>query len=212
MPRRAAAAGRGGRQRLEGELLAVVIDADAAVVGDAAFEQLGGQRVLNPLLDHALERPSAEGRVVAFAGDRLLRGVGDFQADVALGEQLREAGDLQVDDLANLRRDRADGRRSSRRCDSGTRAGTASCRMSHHGRVAFLRRCRLRSVICWIIWLPMFAGHHDDRVREIDGVAVAVGQAAVVEHLQQDVEHVAVGFFDFVEQHDGSRGGGGRLR
>ena len=46
-------------------------------------------------------------------------------------------------------------------------------------------------------------GHHDDRVGEVDGVAVAVGQAAVVEHLQQDVEHVAMGFFDFVEQHDG---------
>ena len=36
-------------------------------------------------------------------------------------------------------------------------------------------------------------------------MAVVVGQAAVVEHLQQDVEHVAVGLFDFVEQHDGVR-------
>ena len=44
------------------------------------------------------------------------------------------------------------------------------------------------------------AGHDDDGVREVDGVAVVVGQAAVVEHLQQDVEHVAVGLFDFVEQ------------
>ena len=44
-------------------------------------------------------------------------------------------------------------------------------------------------------------GHHDDRVGEIDRVAVAVGQAAVVEHLQQHVEHVAMGLFDFVEQH-----------
>ena len=43
-------------------------------------------------------------------------------------------------------------------------------------------------------------GHHDDRVGEVDRVAVAVGEPAVVEHLQQDVEHVAVGFFDFVEQ------------
>ena len=34
---------------------------------------------------------------------------------------------------------------------------------------------------------------------------MVVGQAAVVEHLQQDVEHVAVGLFDFVEQHDGVR-------
>ena len=33
-------------------------------------------------------------------------------------------------------------------------------------------------------------------------MAVAVGQPAVVEHLQQDVEHVAMGLFDFVQQHD----------
>ena len=49
------------------------------------------------------------------------------------------------------------------------------------------------------------AGHHDDRVREIDGAALAVGQAAVVEHLQQHVEHVAMGLFDFVEQHHAVR-------
>ena len=44
--------------------------------------------------------------------------------------------------------------------------------------------------------------HDDDRVGEIDGAAVAVGQAAVVENLQQDVEDVAMGLFDFVQQHD----------
>ncbi len=45
-------------------------------------------------------------------------------------------------------------------------------------------------------------GHHDDRVGEIDRVTLVVGQSAVVEHLQQDVEHVAMGLFDFVQQHD----------
>ncbi len=45
-------------------------------------------------------------------------------------------------------------------------------------------------------------GQDDDRVGEIDRAALAVGQAAVVEHLQQDVEHVAVRLLDLVEQHD----------
>ena len=45
-------------------------------------------------------------------------------------------------------------------------------------------------------------GQDDDRVGEIDRAALAVGQAAVVEHLQQHVEHVAVRFLDLVEQHD----------
>ena len=47
------------------------------------------------------------------------------------------------------------------------------------------------------------AGHDDNGVLEIHGAPLAVGQAAVIQHLQQDIEHVGVGFFDFIEQHDG---------
>ena len=43
-------------------------------------------------------------------------------------------------------------------------------------------------------------GHHDHRVLEVDRAALAVGQAAVVEHLQQRVEHVRVRLLDLVEQ------------
>ena len=44
-------------------------------------------------------------------------------------------------------------------------------------------------------------GEDQDRVAEVDGAALAVGQAAVVEHLQQDVEHLRVRLLDLVEQH-----------
>ena len=104
------------RQRLEREFVAAVVDADAAVVGDVAFEELGGERVLQALLDDALERAGAEDGVVAFGGDGLLGGGGDFEAEVLLGEQLCEAAELQVDDLADLVARRAGGRRSFRRC------------------------------------------------------------------------------------------------
>ena len=43
--------------------------------------------------------------------------------------------------------------------------------------------------------------HHDHRVLEADRAALAVGQAAVVQNLQQRVEDVRVRLFDFVEQH-----------
>src|SRR2546427_828497 len=43
-------------------------------------------------------------------------------------------------------------------------------------------------------------GHHDYRVLEIHGAALAVGHAAVVEHLQEHVEHVGMSLFDLVEQ------------
>jgi hypothetical protein len=44
-------------------------------------------------------------------------------------------------------------------------------------------------------------GHDDDGVAEIHRAALAVGQAAVVQHLQQHVEHVRVRLLDLVEQH-----------
>jgi len=45
-------------------------------------------------------------------------------------------------------------------------------------------------------------GQDDDRVGEVDRAALAVGQPAVVEHLQEHVEDVAVRLLDLVEQHD----------
>ena len=44
------------------------------------------------------------------------------------------------------------------------------------------------------------AGHDDDGVLEIHRAALAIGESPVVEHLQQHVEDVRVGFFHFVEQ------------
>ena len=48
-------------------------------------------------------------------------------------------------------------------------------------------------------------GHDQNRVLEVHGPALAIGQAAVVEHLQQHVEDLRVGFLDLVEQHHGVR-------
>ena len=42
--------------------------------------------------------------------------------------------------------------------------------------------------------------HHDHGVLEVDRAPLPVGQPAVVEHLQQHVEHVGVRLLDLVEQ------------
>ena len=52
---------------------------------------------------------------------------------------------------------------------------------------------------------PDVRGHDDDRVAEVHAAAEAVGQDPVVEHLEQDVEHVGVRLLDLVEEHDGVR-------
>jgi hypothetical protein len=48
-------------------------------------------------------------------------------------------------------------------------------------------------------------GHHHDGVAEVHRAALRVGQAAVVEQLQQRVEHVGMGLLDLVEQHHAVR-------
>ena len=49
------------------------------------------------------------------------------------------------------------------------------------------------------------AGHHHHGVAEVHGTALAIGQPAVVQHLQQDVEHVRMRLLDLVEQDDAVR-------
>ena len=44
------------------------------------------------------------------------------------------------------------------------------------------------------------AGHDDDGVGKVDGVAVIVGQAAIIQYLKQNVVNVIVSFFDLVQQ------------
>ena len=48
-------------------------------------------------------------------------------------------------------------------------------------------------------------GHDDDRVLEVHRAPLGVGQAAVVEQLEQDVEDVVVRLLDLVEEEDGVR-------
>ena len=45
-------------------------------------------------------------------------------------------------------------------------------------------------------------GHDDNRVAEVDRAALRIGKAAFLENLQQDVEHIGMRLFDFIEQHD----------
>src|SRR5439155_6497117 len=42
--------------------------------------------------------------------------------------------------------------------------------------------------------------HDDDRVLEVDDSSLTVGQAAIVEYLQQHIEGVVMGLFDLVEK------------
>ena len=48
-------------------------------------------------------------------------------------------------------------------------------------------------------------GDDNNCVLKVHSIAVGVGKAAFVHHLQQNVEHIFVGFLNFIEQDDGIR-------
>ena len=46
-------------------------------------------------------------------------------------------------------------------------------------------------------------GHYDDGVFEIYHPALGVSDTTVIQHLQQDIQHIRVGLFQFIKQNDG---------
>ena len=181
----------------------VGVDPHVVAVGIAAFEDAFGDRVLEPLLDHALQRPRAERRVVPLVGQLLQRGRADVEREVSLGEALAEPAHLHVDDPLDL--PLAQRVEDDRLVDAVEELGPEE---------------RLEHVLDGGLDLPIFrarrpeflrglaaevARHHDDRILEVDRAALPVGQPAVVEHLQQHVEHVAVRLLDLVEEDDAVR-------
>ena len=68
-------------------------------------------------------------------------------------------------------------------------------------------RRRLRDLTCADV-----RRHDDDRVAEVDCAPLRVGQAPLLENLQQDVEHIGMRLLDLIEQHDRVRLLAHRLR
>ncbi len=142
-----------------------------------------GEEVLHAPLEHALERSGAEFGVVPFfceGGGGCRR---DFQSDLLLGEVLGDARDLHFDD------------------------GSELMRLERFERQHLVEPVQELGAeeLAQLRFVAQVAGHQHERLREVDDVALAVGQASIVQQLEQDVEDLGVRLFDFVEQHDRMR-------
>src|SRR5690606_37909152 len=75
---------------LEGEVAAGLVDVDLDRVAgrEASFEDAACQRILDPLLDDALEGAGAVERVVSLVRDLLLRPFGQAEGEVAVCQAL----------------------------------------------------------------------------------------------------------------------------
>ena len=78
------------------------VDEDGFAFAEFACEDFLCQRVFDPLLDHALQRPCAERRIVTFLGQQLLGLVGDDELEIPRRQSLAQVFKLHVDDLREL--------------------------------------------------------------------------------------------------------------
>ena len=165
-------------------------------VTDLAFQYLMRQRILQPALDHPLQRTRAIDRIVAGMGQPFGGFLVQRDLDLAVGQKTREPPDLDMHDLVHVHP-----REAVKQDDLVQPVEEFGTEMSPH------RRHHLGA---GMLLVAVFVGREefsaqirsedDHRVAEIHGAALAVGQAAIVQHLKQHIEHVAVRLFDFVEQ------------
>src|SRR5690242_4161128 len=79
-------------------LVASDVATDGRSVHVAAVEDLLGERILHRLHDGALQRTRAERRLVADVDEAHLRRFRELEAELAIGDELLEAPQLDVDD------------------------------------------------------------------------------------------------------------------
>mmetsp|Transcript_3247 Transcript_3247/g.10849 ORF Transcript_3247/g.10849 Transcript_3247/m.10849 type:complete len:579 (+) Transcript_3247:544-2280(+) len=194
-------------------------DRHRVALGDEPVEEALRERILEQPLHRATHRPRAEFRREPLGeeqvSERVVHGERHAAADDApahgLEHELRDAADfrarqrLEHDDLveavqklravrhlklpADVRLDLA----IRRRVGGGVAVDARVDRVQNRLR-ADVRR------------------HHEHRVREVYGPSFAVREAAVLEDLQEDVEHVRVRFFNLVQKHERVRVPSHRLR
>src|SRR6516164_1234611 len=171
-----------------------------------AEQDLLGQAVLDLPLDRAAQRTGAEHRIVAALGEQILGGRPDLDAHVAVLQPLVDLGDHQVHDLEDLfllqlvEHDHV--------VDTVEELGPEVL-------LQLLGDLRLHPVVrtpglalpgepdrdaLGDVTRAQVRGHDDHGVLEVHHAALGVGEAPVLEDLQQRVEDVRVGLLDLVEQ------------
>lgn len=177
------------RLAVEGEAFAVsvAVDDDGVARREGSAQHALSELVLDVFDDGALERPRAELGVETHVRQVVLRGVGHDQAEVARAEARREAAELNVDDAANVLAPERPIHDDF--VEAVEEFGAKQRAQSPHGRfVSELRAFAGVEVATFLDGGELGARHvarqDDDRVPEVDGAALPVGEPAVVQYLK----------------------------
>src|SRR5829696_2467174 len=195
---------RCGHFRLEGESLINAVNDDGVAGAELATYDAAREGVLDVAPYGPRQRSSAELRVVALLGEELLCGVGDLDLDALAFEVLVQAREHDVNDLQHvllgegLEDDDLIYPVEELRPESPLQRlarpalGLTEVHAVARGEAELPRRDEVLAA--------HVRGHYDDSVLEVDGPALGVREAPVVEDLQESVEDVRVGLLDLVEE------------
>ena len=147
--------------------------------------------------DRPLERTCAVHRVVAERSEEILTCVGDLQFEITVGEPMPQPLELDIDDGAQLVT--SESVEYHRLIDAVEELRAEVPAHVDHDLLPQLLGCE-----CHVedVRRSEVGRHDDDDVAEVDGAALSVSESAVVEELQQHVEHVRVGLLHLVEEDD----------
>src|SRR6185312_16114661 len=179
--------------------------ADPVARDEFALEYPLRQWVLDLLLDGPLQRPCTINRVESRFTQRIPCGIVEHQVHIPLLQPLAQIDELDVHDRPDLLA--AQGMEHHDVIDAIDELGPETLlhdlhyRTLHAGIVLLAPRSFLELRLNHL--RPQVGGHDDDRVAEVDRPPLAVGEPAVVQHLQQHVEHVLVSLLDLIEKDDG---------
>ena len=149
------------------------------------------QRILDLLLDRALERPRPVNRIETGFGELVARLVRKTDAHITIGEPVVQVAQLYVDDLPNVLA--AKWVEHDDVVNAIDELGTEVLPYDGHDRVfhcivVFLTRQLLDQLRAQV------RRHDDNRISQVDRSTLTIRQPTVVEHLQQYVEHVRMCF------------------
>src|SRR5690625_897303 len=153
-------------------------------VADLASEQLASELVTNGLLNQATQRTSTIIWVVAALGEPVLGREINIEFQTALLQTRRQALQLDIDDA--LKQFSRQWFKDNHVIKTVNKLRLECLLHCCHDLLAVTTGTKIR-------------GQNDNRIAEIDGAALAIGQAAIVKHLQQDIEDLRAGFLDFIE-------------
>ena len=180
------------------------IDGYRRAGGQLAGEDGAGDERLDARLQVSAQRPRAVQRVVAAADYQLLCRVRDLELQRAIGQTLAQRLDHDVDDAAEVRLGERMEHDRLVEAVQELRPERAA-QLAHDGVLRALADLAVLADAVEQVLAAEVRGEDDDGVLEIDRAPLRIGDAAVVEDLQQDVEHVRMRLLDLVEQHDAVR-------